>query len=310
MKIIIVGGTGLIGRALAKELTGRGHGVWILTRRPSTNESLDGASLVHWDGITPDGWGQLVNEADAIINLAGENIGASRWTEERKLRIVDSRLNAGRAVVTAIQRAARKPAVIVQASAIGYYGSSGIAEKTEQSPAGTDFLGRVCTQWEASTLAVEEAGVRRVVIRTGLVLSAQEGFLKQLLLPYRFFIGGKYGSGKQYWSWIHLRDEVNAIRFLVENGTTHGAFNLTSPNPVSMETFGRKLASVLHRPFWLPVPGLALRLLLGEMSQLVLTGHAVVPEALLGSGYRFLFPELRPALSDVLTHHPEKQGKI
>jgi uncharacterized protein (TIGR01777 family) len=161
-------------------------------------------------------------------------------------------------------------------------------------------LARVAADWEDSTRAVEDLGIRRVILRTGLVLSPQGGFLQQTRLPFNLFVGGPFGSGKQWWSWIHMQDEVGAIRFLLENGSARGAYNLTAPNPVPMAAFGRSLAAVLHRPYWMPAPGFALRLLLGEMSLLVLGGQKVLPARLEEAGYRFHFPDLVPALSDTL----------
>jgi uncharacterized protein len=300
MRIIIPGGTGLIGSALSKELAAHGHKIWILSRGAGGTVDANGAEIIHWDGRTPEGWGNLVNEADAIVNLAGESIGGGRWTKARKSAILESRLSAGQAVSTAVQRAARKPAVVLQASAIGYYGADNPVV-TEDTGPGTDWMAQVAAAWEESTRAVEDLGVRRVILRTGLVLSpAKGGFLDQTLLPFRLFVGGPLGSGKQWWSWIHMQDEIGAMRFLLENGSARGPYNLTSPHPVTMAEFGRNLARVIHRPYWMPAPGFALRLLLGEMGILVLGGQKVLPAGLQTAGFRFSYPDLFPALSDTL----------
>ncbi|MEJ5201292.1 MAG: TIGR01777 family oxidoreductase, partial [Anaerolineales bacterium] len=276
MRVLVAGGSGWIGSALVARLVEDGHSVLILSRRPDAVQSRAGISVAGWDGHTPQGWEHLVEEADAIVNLVGENLGAGRWTARRMQRIVSSRLNAGKAIAAAVERASRRPHVLIQSSAIGYYGVLDDQILTESSPAGTDFLARLCVDWEASTQSVENLGVRRVVVRTGLVLSPTGGSLQRLLLPYRFFAGGPLGNGKQWWSWISMEDEVRALMFLLKNDAAYGAFNLTAPNPLRMKEFGKILAEVLHRPYWLPVPSFALRLFLGEMSMLVLKGQRVV----------------------------------
>jgi len=300
-RVVITGGSGLIGSALARELGQAGRDVVVLSRDP---ERLDvqpiGVRAVRWDGRTAGGWRELADGAEAIVNLAGENIGAGRWTVERKERIRQSRLAAGAAVLDAIGAARRKPQVLVQASAVGYYGARGDELVTEETPPGNDFLAQTCVAWEASTAPVESLGVRRVVARTGVVLSRAGGALPRMVTPYRFFVGGPLGSGRQWLPWIHLADEVGAIRFLIETAEARGAFNLTAPAPLPNALFGRALGRVLRRPSLLPAPAFALRRLLGEMSLVVLEGQRAVPERLLALRYPFQYPEAKPALENLL----------
>ncbi len=301
MRVIITGGTGLIGRALAADLAAGGHEVILLSRAPERVTGLPtGGRAVGWDGHTAAGWGPLADGARAIVNLAGENLGAARWTAERKRRIRDSRLNAGQAVVQAVQAAGRVPRVVVQASAVGYYGPQGDQELAEEAPPGSDFLARLCVEWEASTAPVEAMGVRRVVIRSGVVLHAMEGALPRMLLPFKLFVGGPLGSGRQWISWMHIADEAAAIRFLIEKEEAAGAFNLTTPHPLTNADFGRVVGRVLGRPAWMPAPAFALRLALGEMATVVLDGQRVVPRRLLALGFAFRFPEAEAALRNLL----------
>jgi uncharacterized protein (TIGR01777 family) len=300
MRIIITGGTGLIGRALAAKLTADDHQVIILSRAPErVSNLLAGVRVERWDAHSAEGWGSLADGAEAIVNLAGESI-AWWWTAERKRRIRESRLNAGRAVVQAVELASDKPGVVVQASGVGYYGPRGDEEITEEAPPGEDFLGQLAVEWEASTAPVESLGVRRVIIRSGAVLSTEGGVLPTILLPFRFFAGGPVGSGQQWMPWIHIADEVRAISLLIEDKTASGSFNLMAPHPVTNADLGRVLGRVLGRPAFVPTPAFALRLLLGEMSTLVLDGQRAMPRRLLDLGFAFRFPEAEAALRDLL----------
>lgn len=306
MRVIITGGTGLIGKKLAEAIVKDGHEVVILTRNPEKANGLPaGTRAVKWDGQTGDGW---VNEADgagAIINLAGESIVGSgfipsRWTSARKNKILESRVNAGKAVTDAISRAPSKPNVVVQSSAVGYYGAQAdmTVPLTEESPAGDDFLAQVCVAWEASSQPVEALGVRRVIIRTGLPLTFNGGVLPKLALPFQFFAGGRMGSGKQPMPWLHIDDQVKAIRFLIETPTTTGAYNLSAPNPVSNAEFAQTLAKVIGRPALIPTPAAALKLALGaELAEaLLLTGQNTLPQRLQEAGFEFDHPQLEEAL--------------
>jgi len=299
MNILISGGSGFIGTALTRSLLADGHPVWIVTRNPQRAVVDVGVKYIGWDDIAKPGQSDLLTQVEAVVNLAGENIGAGLWTRRRKERILASRLEAGRLLVEAIRKAARRPKVFIQASAVGFYGLHPIEAVTEISPAGTDYLAEVCKAWEASTLPVEAMGVRRAVIRTGMVLSIEDGAFPRMLLPFRLFFGGPLGSGKQGFPWIHLADEVAAIRFLIENEQGVGMFNLCSPNPLSNAEFGRILARVTKRPYWFPAPAFALRLLLGEMSTLLLDGQYMIPARLQELGYRFRFESAEAALLDL-----------
>jgi uncharacterized protein (TIGR01777 family) len=306
MRIIITGGTGLIGRALAADLAGDSHEVIVLSRRPEQVSGLPaGVRAEGWDARTADGWGTLADGAEAIVNLAGEPVSGegfipSRWTAERKGRVRESRLNAGQAVVQAVEAAAHKPRVVIQASGAGYYGAHGDEEVTEEAPAGDDWFGEVAVEWEASTAPVEAMGVRRVIIRSGVVFSAEGGALPRMLLPFRLFAGGPLGSGRQWFPWIHIADEVGAMRFLVENQAASGPFNLTAPNLLTNAEFSRVAGRVLRRPAFVPVPAFALRLLFGEMSTVLLEGQRAISRRLQESGFTFRFPEAEGALRDLL----------
>jgi uncharacterized protein len=289
MNILISGGSGFIGSALTRSLLEDEHKVWILTRNPDRAHLPEGAQPVRWDGCTSQGWIGIFSQMDAVINLAGETIGRWPWTEERKKMIRDSRMDAGKAISDAFQKADKKPRVLIQASGIGYYGPCGAEAVAEDSPAGNDFMALVAGTWEASTRIVDSLGVRRVIIRSALVLNAQKGVLPLMALPVRLGLGGPLGSGKQGVSWIHIDDEVRAIRYLLENDKARGAFNLSAPNPVPNAEFIHVLAQVLSRPSWLPIPGFALKLILGEMSTLLVDGQFVIPQRLVNLGFIFRF---------------------
>ncbi len=299
MRILIAGGTGLLGRALTQQLLAEQNEVWWLSRTPQRVVPVAGLHAAGWDGKTADGWGDLVNQMDVLINLAGEGIGASRWTDARKARILSSRTQAGAAFVSAVAQATHKPWLMVQASGVGAYGPSGDRKLDESAPYGKDFLSGVSMAWEASTQPVEPLGVRRVILRTGLVMTPTGGWMSPLLLPFRFFVGGQLGSGQQWWPWIHVKDYVGAVCHLIQQKDAAGVYNITIPEPTRMEDFGKVLASVINRPYWFPTPAFALKLLLGEMSTLILDGQRAVPARLLESGYTYYYPNLLPALENL-----------
>jgi uncharacterized protein (TIGR01777 family) len=300
MRIIITGGTGLIGRALTASLAHDGHEVIVLSRNPTAVTNLPGGARAEkWDGQSAQGWGQLADGTDAIVNLAGATI-SKRWSESYKQEILNSRLQASQAVVAAIKTAAKKPGVLIQSSAVGYYGPRGSEEITEEAKAGSDFLAKTCVAWEASTAEVESMGVRRVIIRTGVVLDKTGGALPQMMLPVKLFVGGPLGGGRQYFPWIHLEDEVAAIRFLIDNPTANGVYNLSAPNPQTNAAFTSVLGKMLGRPSFMPTPGFAMKALFGEMSTLVLDGQRQMPKRLLAAGFKFKFAESEAALRDVL----------
>ncbi|KPK76631.1 MAG: hypothetical protein AMJ79_05995 [Phycisphaerae bacterium SM23_30] len=304
-RVIITGATGFIGQELGRHLAEAGCEVIGLTRSAEKNQRTERprVKLVPWDGCTAQGWADYADGAYAIVNLAGENVGSGRWTKQKKTRILDSRLNAAQAVVEAVKLARQKPQVVIQASAIGYYGDSGDQSLDEESPAGSGFLADVCRQWERAIKAVADMGVRLGVVRIGVVLGAEGGMLKQVLPIYRKFLGGCPGSGSNWMSWIHIQDVVGAVKFLMEKSDAHGAFNLTAPQPVVAKEFYQLLGSVMHRPALVPVPAFALKMLLGEMAQdLLLAGQRALPEKLLDNDYKFQFPQLKSALQSVLKY--------
>lgn len=300
-RILITGGSGLIGRALTAELAADGYEVVVLSRRPEDVGGLPpGARAAGWDAATAAGWSDLLDGALGIVHLAGESIADGRWTEAKKRRIRDSRVRSSEAVRAACERVERKPRFLLQGSAVGYYGARGEERLTEESAPGEGFLPEVCVAWEAATEPVEAMGVRRALLRTGMVLATDGGALPKLLLPFRLGLGGPAGSGDQYVPWIHLDDEVGAIRFLAASDGARGPFNLTAPEPVTNAEMGRVIGRVLRRPSLLRAPSFALRLALGEMAQVVLDGQRAVPEALLALGYRFRFSDLELALEDLV----------
>jgi uncharacterized protein len=298
-RVLIAGGTGLIGNNLTKALLAAGKEVWILSRSPSEAKAPVGAQLVAWDGRTTEGWLHLIDQVDALVHLAGTSIGGAPWTEGRRQAILESRVEAGQALAGAVRASSARPMLLVQASAIGYYGTSEQATFTETDPAGDDWLAAVCLAWEHATQEVEELGMRRVIIRTGLVLDRRQGILPQMTLPVRLGVGGRIGNGRQWLSWIHIDDEIQAILRLMEDDSAHGAYNLTAPTPQNNAEFTRALAQALHRPYWLPIPALAIRLALGKMSKLVLEGQEVLPKRLQEAGFTFQYPELDGALSEI-----------
>ncbi len=300
MRILVSGGTGLVGRALVDELVASGHSCSILSRADRRPPGLaQQIGLRQWDAVSSAPLVDLLSDYDAVVHLAGESIGAGRWTSARKGRILDSRVASTRALTEALRQTVSPPAVFVQASAVGYYGPRGDEVVTEQTGPGTDFLARVCAQWEAASSDLDGTSTRRAVARTGIVLSAAGGALPRMALPFRLFAGGPAGSGRQWMPWIHLQDEVRALRFLVESDSAVGAFNLTAPQPVTNREFSRVLGRVLRRPSLMPAPAMALRAALGEMAVLILEGQRAVPSRLQELGFEFSYTELETALRDI-----------
>ena len=297
MNTLITGGTGLIGRALAQSLLADGHKVWVLTRDPKRlpGSLPENITAVGWDGRTAQGWAGLVNEMDAIVNLAGVNTASWPWTETRKQSFWNSRVWAGEAVADAIRNAKKKPAVLIQSSGIGYYGFHG-GMATESTPPADDFMARLTVAWESSSRSVEDLGVRRVIVRTAVVLTRNSIIMKLMELPALLFFGGRLGDGRQTLPWIHLADEVGAIRFLLDNNSASGPFNLIAPESTSNADFMRTLAKTLKRPYWFHIPAYLMRIILGEMSVMVLEGRPAQPQRLLDGGYQFKYPTLVSAL--------------
>ena len=305
MKVVIAGGTGLLGRRLWQALAARGDEVVALTRGEAGTRA--NGRLVRWqpDGGADPAWAAELDGAGAIVNITGENIAAKRWTDARKAALRDSRLLSTRSLVAAMRTAARRPPVFVQGSAVGYYGSTGDEPIDESFPPGDDFLGRLGVDWEAEARAAEALGCRVVLIRSGVVLAPEGGALMELARPFRFYVGGPVASGRQYLSWIHPDDWVRLIAWTIDRSDIAGAINATSPGPVTNEEFSTALGRTLHRPSWLRVPRLPLRLLFGEMADVVLVGgQRVVPRRATEAGFRFEHPEIYRALADALARRP------
>jgi uncharacterized protein (TIGR01777 family) len=307
MRIVIAGGTGLFGRALVENLVGSGHDIVVLSRNAAAQGSTfpEGVQLVQWDAMEIGEWSRQIDGSDVVVNFTGENIAGERflpgrWTEKKKRVLRSSRVDAGKAISRSIAEASARPRVLIQASAVGYYGPRGDEIVTESTSSGNDYLANLCTAWEASSKGVEQYGVRRVILRTGLVLSNRGGPLPRLIKQYRLFAGGPFGNGEQYWPWIHIDDVVGAIRFLMEDDSAGGPFNITSPTPVTNRLFSKMLGKALGRPSFWPIPAFAMRLLVGEVSVVVLKGQRAVPVKLGALGYDFAFSDLVTALEDVL----------
>ena len=297
MKILIAGGTGFLGRQLTAALVQDGHDIVVLTRGQSDRSGARTRAVAwHPNGeIGP--WAAEIDGAGAIVNLAGEPIAARRWTDAQKQRILDSRVQATRSLVAAIRGAAAAPPVFVSGSAVGYYGPLGDEVATEETPAGSDFLARVCEQWEKEAMRAASDRTRVACIRTGIVLEKDGGALPQMLPPFRFGAGGPVGSGRQYWPWIHRDDWIALVRWAIATPAAAGALNATAPHPVTNAEFARALGRAMHRPAFMPAPGFALRLLLGEMADaLLLSGQNAVPARATRGGFQFRYKDVDEAL--------------
>ncbi|MCU0917650.1 MAG: TIGR01777 family oxidoreductase [Planctomycetes bacterium] len=301
-RVVISGATGFIGRALCRAIHDD-YEIVALSRDVTKAASIIGeyARVVEWGSAVAGGWARQIEDAHAVVNLAGENIAAGRWTQSTRNRIAQSRTSSAGALVEAISGARSKPSVFVQASAVGYYGYRGDEVLDEDSGVGNGFLADVCHKTESIATRVEPLGVRHVLLRSGVVLGREGGALPKFMAPYRFCLGGRLGSGRQWLSWINLEDEIRAIRFAMETPGFRGACNLTSPNPVTMEEFCRTLGQVLGKPAWTVVPAFALRLVLGQMAdEALLTSQKALPKRLTEAGFTFKYPELRTALEVII----------
>ena len=299
MKIIIAGATGFIGSVLTDRLWNQFHSLVLLSRKPPAEVGVSKKEWFAWAPPAGGDWQQEVDGADGIVNLAGEPIAGKRWSKEQKEKLRASRIDATRALVSAIAKARVKPKFLVSASAVGYYGPHGDEILTESGAAGGDFLSRLCLDWEGEALKAETHGVRVATVRTGIVLGKGQGALAKMVPPFKMFLGGPLGSGKQYMPWIHIEDEIGLLLFLIQNETARGAFNATAPNPVTMEEFAKALGEVLNRPSWVSVPPSALALIAGEMADMLLTGQRAVPEAATKLGYVFQYPMVGAALQSL-----------
>jgi len=301
MRIVITGGTGLIGSRLIPTLVHEGYQVLVLARNTVKAKERLGTNveIKKWNPLETGLDSETLEGCYGVVNLAGETIN-SRWTAARKERILNSRIETTAGLVKAMAHVKNRPKVFISASAVGYYGPRGDEELSETAPVGVDFLATVCSKWEEEALKAQDLGVRVVLLRLGVVLASEGGALQQMLLPYRLFAGGPVGSGRQWFSWIHLEDLMKVIQYALINNTLEGPVNATAPQPVSNQEFSRILGQVLYRPSWLPVPAFMMRLAFGEMAGMLLNGQRVIPEKLVRSGFEFKYPSLRQTLENLL----------
>lgn len=296
--ILITGGTGFIGQELRTILLQEGHYLTVITRSPKKyeDESAKNQRFISWD----DDLVTAMEDADAVINLVGENVFSSRWTEELKQRILDSRINTTRSLVEAMKKAKEKPEVFISASASGYYGNRGDDLLDEKEPVAEDFLASVCQAWESESQKAAEFGIRVANPRIGIVLEKDGGALEKMLPTFNFFVGGPVGNGKQYMSWVHLDDVCRALIYPITNEKISGPYNVCSPNPVTMNEFAKTLGSVLNRPVIFRVPGFALELVFGEGAKPIMDSIRMQPKVLQVQDFEFRYEELEEALADIV----------
>ncbi|MEH2175017.1 thylakoid membrane protein ThyD [Nostoc sp.] len=306
MKVAITGATGFVGSRLVQRLHGEGHKIVVLTRNTTfarkvfPSEAFPNVEIVAYTPNASGSWQSIIANCDGVVNLAGEPIGEGRWTPERKQEILNSRKLGTQKIVEAIANANPKPSVLINASAIGYYGTSETATFDETSLSGNDFLAQVCQVWEAEARKVKDAGVRLVILRFGIVLG-NGGALGKMIPPFKLFAGGPIGSGRQWFSWIHVDDLVNLILQALTKPEIEGVYNATAPNPVRMADLSQTLGQVMNRPSWLPVPAFAIEALLGDGAIVVLEGQQVIPKRTVQTGFEYKYPNLQPALTQILT---------
>lgn len=305
MRVFITGGTGLVGKRLVKALSTRGDTPVVLSRRATTAKEIfgRGIEIVEGDPMQPGPWMDAISSCDGVIHLAGENVFARRWNTAFKQLLVDSRVLSTRNVVQALARNPRRadgsPKVLVNASAIGWYGPHGDEELDESTPPGNDFLTKLCVEWEKQAHDAEKHGVRVALVRVGIVLDREGGALTKMLTPFKLFVGGPVGSGKQYMSWIHHEDMVGLFLLGLDNANAVGPLNGTTPNPVTNKVFSKALGKVLHRPSFMKTPRIMLRLGLGEVANVIAEGQRVIPRKPLALGYSYRFATIEAALADL-----------
>jgi len=299
MRILVTGATGLIGRSLCRSLAGDGHSIIALSR----SADKPGQALLEahqWDPQTGPPPEAAMKGVDTVINLAGEPLDAKRWSDEQKKVIRDSRVVTTRNLVAGLRSMDARPGVLVSASAVGFYGNRGDEQLEEGSPPGRGFMCDVCREWEEEAERARESDIRVVQVRTGVVLSAEGGALRKMLTPFKLGLGGRLGDGKQWFPWIHIEDIVGIFRHAIFTSSLAGPLNGAAPEAVTNSEFTRELARAVHRPAFMPVPETALRVLMGEMSDVLLAGQRIVPAVALASGYEFRHPSLAPALADLM----------
>ncbi|MBO6536522.1 MAG: TIGR01777 family oxidoreductase [Balneolaceae bacterium] len=296
--ILLTGGTGFIGKELRRLLLQEGHYLTIVTRRPNKyeDEKAKNQQFIAWDGDLVS----AMNEANIVIHLAGENVFSQRWSDEVKKKIYNSRIEGTRTLVDAMREAETKPELFISASASGYYGDGGDSIKTENDPAADDFLAKVCVDWEAEAQKATEIGVRVANPRIGIVLEKDGGAMEKMIPPFQFFVGGPVGDGKQYMSWIHREDLINALLFPIQNETIEGAYNVCAPEPVTMNLFADVLGDVMNRPVLFRVPKIALQIMYGEGAKPILDSIRMKPKVLQEQGFDFRYDDLEEALADIL----------
>jgi uncharacterized protein len=305
MKVAITGATGFVGSLLVKRLHAKEHQIVVLTRNTTfaqkvfPSEAFPNVEIVAYTPNTSGSWQGVIASCDGVVNLAGEPIGEGRWTPERKQEILNSRKLGTQKIVEAIANANPKPTVLINASAIGYYGTSETETFDETSISGNDFLAQVCQAWEAEARKVKDAGVRLVILRFGVVLG-NGGALGKMIPPFKLFAGGPIGSGRQWFSWIHVDDVVSLIMQALTKPEIEGVYNATAPNPVRMADLSQTLGQVMNRPSWLPVPAFAIEALLGDGAIVVLEGQQVLPKRTVETGFEYKYPNLQSALKQIL----------
>jgi hypothetical protein len=302
VNIVVAGGTGFLGRALVAHLAARGHQIAVLTRSPRpAGARPNGVRDVSWTpapAADETGGSREVDGADAIINLAGAGIADKRWSAAHKQYIRDSRVFSTRSLVAAVRASGRRPAVFIQGSAVGFYGSTMADTVVDESfPPGDDFLGQTCVAWEAEAHPVSALGCRLVIVRTGIALAADGGPLIEMKRPFLFFVGGPIGSGQQYFSWVHRDDWIALVAWLLDKGSADGVYNGSAPEPVTNAEFSNALGQALRRPSWLRVPRAALRIAVGEVADVLVAGQRVVPARALSEGFIFMYPRIDTALT-------------
>ncbi len=297
MNILIAGGSGFLGTTLTKTFLNDGHKVFVLTR---STKKIKNVETILWDAKTLNGWSERIKEMDVVIHLTGKSLSTFPWTSAQKKSFLDSRLKPGLLLASAIQASVKRPSIFVQSSGINYYGLSG-SLADESTPPADDFLAQLAVQWEDATKSLDDLGVRRIVTRSAPVLDKKGSLLDLMALPIKLFFGGRFGSGQQAFAWIHVKDWVGAVKYLIANQDARGAYNLIALSQTSNAEFNQSLAKVLKRPFWFHIPEFLLRNILGEMSVLILDGRFSQPKRLIEFGYQYQFPSLQEALSDLVS---------